>query len=79
MRVVGKRVDEGELRLEVADSGQGFTKTFGGGTGLANIRARLAALYGHGAQLRVALNRPRGVIATIALPHATDAPVVAAA
>jgi LytS/YehU family sensor histidine kinase len=70
---VSARVDGGQLRLEVADSGQGFVKTSGGGTGLANIRARLAALYGPEAQLRLALGDPRGVTATIDLPYALAA------
>ncbi len=43
---VSARVAGGQLRLQVADSGQGFTKTSGGGMGLANTRARLAAMYG---------------------------------
>ena len=74
---VSARLENGLLRLDVADSGQGFVKTSGGGTGLANIRARLAAVYGSAAQLSVELNRPRGVAATIGLPYAT-APVAAA-
>ena len=73
------RVDGGQLRLEVADSGQGFVKTSGGGTGLSNIRARLSGMYGHGAQLRLGLNEPRGVTATIALPYAIATPIASAA
>jgi hypothetical protein len=69
---ISARVEAQELRVHVADSGQGFRHTAGGGTGLANIRARLAALYGRAAQLSVAHNKPRGVTATIALPYATD-------
>jgi signal transduction histidine kinase len=57
-----------ELEVRVADTGQGFTQTSGGGTGLANIRARLAALYGAAGRLSLSLNAPRGVTATIALP-----------
>src|SRR5690606_14158715 len=34
-----------ELRVRVSDSGRGFTQTSGRGTGLANVRARLAAMY----------------------------------
>ena len=34
------------LRLIVADTGRGFGETLGAGVGLANIRERLAALYG---------------------------------
>ena len=67
---VSARTDGGCLRLDVADNGQGFTKASGGGTGLANIRARLAGAYGPAAELSLTLNQPRGVIATIALPLA---------
>ena len=65
---------ENELVLRVADTGQGFTQSSGGGTGLANIRARLAALYGAAGRLSLALNNPRGVTATMTLPlpAATD-------
>jgi LytS/YehU family sensor histidine kinase len=62
-------VEGGHLRVEVADTGQGFTKTGGGGTGLANIRARLATQFGSNAGLALALNSPGGVVATISLPY----------
>jgi two-component sensor histidine kinase len=62
----------GELHVRVADSGRGFTQTSGGGTGLANIRARLGALYGAAGRLVVARNDPRGVVATISVPLATS-------
>ena len=56
------------LLLCVADTGRGFDATSGSGVGLANIRARLAALYGTAATLRLEANAPRGVLATIVLP-----------
>jgi hypothetical protein len=62
------REEQGTLTIRVADTGRGFTKSLGGGTGLANIRARLAALFGSAARLRLAINEPTGVVATIALP-----------
>jgi LytS/YehU family sensor histidine kinase len=68
---ISARIEAQQLRVQVADSGQGFQRTAGGGTGLANIRARLAAVYGRAAQLSIARNNPRGVSATIALPYAT--------
>jgi LytS/YehU family sensor histidine kinase len=77
----GGRIDlrastEGDrLRVQVADTGQGFAKSAGGGTGLANIRARLAVLFGNAASLSLALNAPRGVIATIVLPYQDAASV----
>ncbi|HZP65246.1 MAG TPA: histidine kinase, partial [Rudaea sp.] len=60
--------DGRELQVRVADSGRGFTQSSGGGTGLANTRARLAAMHGAAARLTLALNTPRGVVATIAVP-----------
>jgi hypothetical protein len=59
---------DGRLCVQVADTGQGFAKTGGGGTGLANTRARLASKYGAAASLALAMNAPRGVVATITLP-----------
>ncbi|MCC6193160.1 MAG: histidine kinase [Burkholderiales bacterium] len=61
---------DGELRVRVADSGRGFVQTSGGGTGLANIRARLAAMYGESGRLSLTRNSPQGVVATIAIPLA---------
>jgi sensor histidine kinase YesM len=71
----GGRIDitaslaEGALRVRVADTGQGFVKSEGGGTGLANIRARLRAQFGNTANLSLKLNVPEGVIATIEIPY----------
>jgi signal transduction histidine kinase len=66
---VKARVTEGQLRIDVADTGQGFTKSGGGGTGLANTRARLASYFEDRANLSLAMNTPRGVIATLRLPY----------
>jgi LytS/YehU family sensor histidine kinase len=65
---VSARAGSGALEVHVADSGRGFAQTSGAGTGLANIRSRLAALYGHAARLELKANRPRGVTATITVP-----------
>ena len=56
------------LVLGVADTGRGLVAGSGGGTGLANIRARLKAMYGAAAGLSLRLNEPRGVVAEIKLP-----------
>ena len=57
------------LKLRVADTGRGLSgATSGTGVGLANIRARLAALYGERASLALEANAPRGVAAVITLP-----------
>ena len=58
-----------QLRLQVADDGQGFAANAGSGLGLANIRTRLQLLYGGAARLDFAANRPRGVVATVELPY----------
>jgi LytS/YehU family sensor histidine kinase len=56
------------LELRVADSGRGLAACSGPGTGLANIRARLNALYGSSAALRLSINQPRGITAAVRLP-----------
>jgi signal transduction histidine kinase len=62
------------LRVTVADTGGGFAKSRGTGVGLANIRARLAAIFGPSAQVTLAANLPRGVAATIVIPLERNAP-----
>ncbi|MFN9030439.1 MAG: sensor histidine kinase [Betaproteobacteria bacterium] len=58
-----------QLVVQVADTGAGFSGASGSGVGLANTRARLAALYGSGASLKLSDNTPRGVVAEIRVPH----------
>jgi signal transduction histidine kinase len=66
---VGARLDGAQLLLEVADTGRGFgDDTSGGGTGLANIRARLAAMYGDAAEFTLVARGTRGLLATIRMP-----------
>ena len=72
IRVQAERAGD-TLTLRVADNGRGLTAASGSGVGLANIRARLAALYGGRAALRLEANSPRGVVATISLPLAGEA------
>jgi LytS/YehU family sensor histidine kinase len=59
---------DGRLVLQVADTGRGLVAGSGGGTGLANIRARLRAMYGAAADLSLRHNQPQGVVAQIHLP-----------
>jgi hypothetical protein len=60
---------EGEqVVVRIADTGRGFAKTSGGGTGLANVRARLSLAFGDAASLQLRANSPGGVVATIAVP-----------
>ena len=68
---VKAEVLHGMLALTVADTGLGFGQaaTAGTGTGLANIRERLALLYGQHAQLTLTENQPSGTVATITVPY----------
>ena len=65
--------DEGAyVRVEVIDDGQGLQvdDPFAGGRiGLDNVRKRLVAAFGEDAGLVLADNPPRGVRATLTLPH----------
>jgi sensor histidine kinase YesM len=58
------------LRLVVTDTGPGLIESADGGLGLANIRERLYSLYGDRAQLILEANQPRGLKATVEVPHA---------
>jgi LytS/YehU family sensor histidine kinase len=60
--------DGGALRVIVEDSGRGITEPIGQGVGLANVRERLAALYGGAARLDLRAREPRGTVATIEVP-----------
>ena len=62
------RIESRRLSVEVADTGAGLRQSGGSGAGLANLRARLAALYGNDASLSIQANEPRGIRATIAVP-----------
>lgn len=63
---------DGGLVLQVRDTGRGFQQASGGGTGLANIRARLAAAFGTGADLALDENTGRGICATLTLPSSNE-------
>jgi signal transduction histidine kinase len=67
-------VANGNLRVTVADTGLGFAAAArpGTGVGLANVRERLAALYGGGARISIEANTPTGTIATLEVPYAID-------
>ncbi len=69
LRIAAQRSGD-VIELDVSDSGRGMSEGSGHGTGLANIRARLAALYGAQASLRLSMNRPCGVSAILRFPVA---------
>jgi hypothetical protein len=62
------RIEGGHVKVSVADSGAGLRASGGTGAGVANLRARLAALYGNAANLEFEANAPRGICATVAVP-----------
>jgi signal transduction histidine kinase len=68
---IAARHDSGDLEVTVCDTGVGFSGSGGSGIGLANIRARLAALYGPAGRLTVSANAPHGVRACLRLPLRT--------
>jgi len=54
----------------VADTGAGLREGAPPGTGLANLRERLAMFYGAAARLEMAENAPRGVLVCMHCPGA---------
>ncbi len=66
MRISARRM-EGVLRLEVEDDGAGFAPDARDGTGLGNLRARLATLYGDRASLTIT-RLPRGARVAVGVP-----------
>jgi signal transduction histidine kinase len=68
IRVQAQRQPEGPLMLSVTDTGRGLVAGSGHGSGLANLRARLKALYGQAAALSLTAKQPQGVVATVILP-----------
>jgi Histidine kinase len=64
----GWRDADGRLGLKVADTGVGLRDSAAPGTGLANLRERLAMFFGAGARLELAENPPHGVVVTLSCP-----------
>ena len=60
--------EEGEVRIEVRDTGVGFAPTTRGGLGLTNLRDRLRLLYGERAGLDIREAGPSGTVVTVRLP-----------
>jgi signal transduction histidine kinase len=70
---IAAREADGRLLIEVADSGVGFGVAVSPpgrstGIGLANLRARLAALYDGDARVTIAEREPAGVLVSVSLP-----------
>jgi LytS/YehU family sensor histidine kinase len=60
-------IDASTLHIEVSDTGVGLIGDEGGGTGLANVRARLATLFGQKGRLALENKAGGGVVATLEL------------
>ncbi|MBL0039321.1 MAG: histidine kinase [Candidatus Nitrotoga sp.] len=70
IRVVRKNTG---LCVEVSDSGMGLSGDVGvGGAGLANVRARLTALFGEAGRLTLENNAGIGATATLELPRSAN-------
>ncbi|MGB3543755.1 sensor histidine kinase [Rubrivirga sp.] len=73
VRVEGRRVgtESGRLLLRVEDDGRGLAEgtTMSDGVGLANVRARLAAMYGADASLTLHRADGGGFVVQIDLPY----------
>ncbi len=80
---VSAEINDGALRVRVADTGVGYdpinSATRGTGLGLANIRERLEMMYGQDARLDISSQQPRGTVVTITLPYAARVAGLAAA
>jgi sensor histidine kinase YesM len=59
----------GMLRLQVIDTGEGFKAERDAGMGLSNIRQRLLSMYGNRGRLILEECRPHGLKATIEVPN----------
>ena len=65
---VAAHIEDRRIKVTVADTGVGLRDSGGTGSGLANLRARLAGLYGDAGSLAFEANAPRGIRATITVP-----------
>ena len=65
------RVEQGRLRIEIGDDGVGLDPAKAAtGTGLDNVRARLAALYGDAGRISISSHAGGGVRVRLELPCA---------
>ena len=62
-------VVDGQLAVQVCDTGLGFSPSARGGVGLANIRERLQAMYKGRAELVITVPPGGGTCATITVPY----------
>lgn len=67
IEVGARRVDPQTVRLWVADTGVGLSESVGGGTGLANLNARLKAFFNDSVGVRLSEQQPSGLRAEMLL------------
>jgi LytS/YehU family sensor histidine kinase len=67
--VIRATIENGKLQISVCDSGVGLQESAGSGAGLANVRARLSALFGIAGKLTLENNAAGGTTATLELPQ----------
>ena len=60
---------DGQLSVQVCDTGMGFAPNSKGGVGLANIRERLKVMYKDRAELVISVPAEGGTCATIRVPY----------
>lgn len=61
--------EEGEsVRIEVADTGLGFSSFNSSGVGIANVKERIRLIYGEKGRLHLEENKPDGVRVVIEVP-----------
>jgi len=56
------------IRIEVTDTGSGFSSFHNTGVGIGNVRERIKLLYGEKGRLILEENEPNGVRAIIEVP-----------
>ncbi|ESP63106.1 Autolysin sensor kinase [Smithella sp. ME-1] len=67
--IVIRAIQENDLlKIEVADTGLGFSDLDKPGLGITNVRERLSLLFGDKGRLIIEENKPHGVRATIEVP-----------
>ncbi|PKN38680.1 MAG: hypothetical protein CVU62_00320 [Deltaproteobacteria bacterium HGW-Deltaproteobacteria-2] len=67
--IVIRAIEENNLlKIEVADTGLGFSDLDKPGLGITNVRERLSLLFGEKGRLIIEENKPHGVRATIEVP-----------
>jgi len=71
---IGAARSNGTVTVTISDTGVGLhgpSRGNGNGVGIANVQARLQALFGGRASLTLRENEPRGLVATLEIPVST--------